>query len=814
MLYQLMLIIFLFLGFVSTNTVKAQQLEKPLTEVLLKGKVVIDNNVPLAYASLFVLDKDSIVVKKTVTDVNGAFELRLSGKVDYVLLVRYTGYLVYKMKVSPLQDRNLGLIKLLPDAKMLNEVTVRSNQKVVETDGSNIIFNVSKSITAQGTTALEALKKAPGVFVDNNDVVSLNGKPGVMILLDGKQTYMGAKELADLLKSMPSSGIKSIEIINSPTAKYDASGSAGIINIRTQKMQAEGLNGTITTGIAYGVFVKQNQDLSFNYRDKGLNIYGSYNHFFGNYAYLYGSNRIQDGKRYNSNTDDTDKRKKMGARLGADYAIDQRNTVGILVNGNFLFGGGITDTKTLIGLPASENIEESLDAINDYYFQRTNRYNLNLNYKYEDTLGHIFNVDADYSDFKKGNGNLQSNSYKDRNQAVLSQNLYHTLNDIDISLNALKLDYTTNIFKGKLETGAKYSGITANNSAQFYHVLEERDSLDDRRSNTFKFEEQVYSGYVNYKKILGKWSLQAGLRLEHSASNGELNYRFSGVENREYIEKKATDLFPSFSIAVKPQQNHNFSLGYSRRIDRPAYQDLNPFVYMLDELSFWQGNPFLQPQLSHRATLQYVYKNLTIVGITYAHTDNYSARIIDTIETIKIVMVPRNLGIQKSISLFITQSVTLANWWELTFNGTLFQIRNIIAFDKDRKYGLKQLAARINLQQTFKLPFKLTGEVTGYLNTKKLVGANEFSRGTNQVDLGLQRKLLREKATLRLALTDIYKGSKSYGIQQVDGLTLTNYGYYEGRQIRLNFTYNLLNSNTKSPRSRGSALDLENGRIK
>ena len=243
-------------------------------------------------------------------------------------------------------------------------------------------------------------------------------------MLDGRQTYLSGKELIDLLKSLPSSSIRSIELMNSPTAKYDASGSAGIINIKTNKSKIKGFNGSLTTGLSYGVSLKQNEDLALNYRSDKVNIYGSYSHFFGNYSYLYGTERNQNGKTYDSHTDDVDKRNKASGRLGLDYSLNDKNVIGFLVNSNFIFGGGITDTKTDISIPPSSSTEQRLDALNDYYGQHTSRYNFNVNYKYEDTLGHILNVDADYGLFDKWNGNLQSNRYRDGQQALMSQNLY------------------------------------------------------------------------------------------------------------------------------------------------------------------------------------------------------------------------------------------------------------------------------------------------------------------------------------------------------------------------------------------------------
>ncbi len=396
----------------------------------------------------------------------------------------------------------------------------------------------------------------------------------------------------------------------------------------------------------------------------------------------------------------------------------------------------------------------------------------------------------------------------------MSSNLYRSLNDIDIKLKGLKFDYTTNLWKGKFETGAKISDINAGNDSKFYHAKTNGDSLDDRRSNTFGFKEQITSGYVNYKNTKGKWAFQAGLRLENSSSTGALYFSFNGIDSSNNIHRNFTNLFPSFSVSVKPKDNYAFSIGYSRRIDRPAYQDLNPFIYLLDELSFWQGNPYLQPQLTHRISLQYAYKSSTVIGFAFAHTNQYSTRITDTLDGNKIVMAQRNLGIQKNISVSLTQNFAPTKWWDITFNATLYQLQNKIEFDKYRNFDLKQLAGRFNLQQIYKLPYKFTGEVSAFYNSKRLTGANDITWGTSVLDVAIQRKFFKEKATIKLIFNDIYKGSQANSLQNYFGFYLRSYGYYESRQVRLNLTYKFADNSLKGPRARNSALESESGRIR
>jgi len=786
---------------------------------LISGRIINPDHqgVPFATVSLFEM---GILVSGTIADEQGNFKFAHPIKKHQGVTLKLTslGYedLVVKFPLneSAAAIQHFGEIKLSPKSKNLQSVQVSGNQRVIEMNDGNIVFNVSKSISAQGTNALELLARAPGVSVGSDNSISLNGKAGASILIDGKMTYLSNGEVAELLKTMSSSNIRSIEIINSPGAKYDAAGTAGIINVKTLKSTVEGLNMSLTTGLNYGVYFRNSQDLSINYRKNRFNLYGTYSHFLGYYSYLYGGDRVQEGRFYNSFTDDVDKRNKIGSRLGADFVINKNSTVGVLLNGNFLFGGGITDTRTEIGLASTNLVEQTLTAINDYYAQGTQRYNLNVNYKYEDTLGRVLNVDADYGSFTKRAGNLQTNRYTLADETVLSNNLYRSLNGIDITLGAVKLDYNSNLWKGKLETGVKYSTVSSSNNSRFLEVQQAGEALDPSRSNQFSFGEKISSGYFNYKKQFGKWQLQGGLRMEHSASTGKLEQISQISGNQQQIDRNYTNLFPFFSASLTASPSNSFSISYSKRIDRPAYQSLNPFIYLLDELSFWQGNPFLKPQISHRGLIQYVHKSATIIGLSYTYTNDFSVEVTDTIGASKIVMIPRNIGNQQHLALTLTQSLKPFNWWEITFNGTLFGLKNDIDFGYGRKLDLRQIASRLSLKQTFKLPQGFVGEIMGFYNSKRLIGANQFFEPNSQLDLGLQRSFFQKNGTLRIVFSDVFKGSQANSFQSVGDFTIRNYSYFETRQLKLSFSYKFSSGNSKGPRTRTSALENESGRIK
>lgn len=686
--------------------------------------------------------------------------------------------------------------------KPLDEVKVQSRSQVIEVGAApgTIVFQVSRSADAVGQTGLDILKKAPGVSVDNNSTISFNGRTSVTIMLDGKLTYLSGREIIDLLQAMPSSSIRSIELITSPGAKFDASGTAGIINIRTIKMQGIGFNGSVNVGASYGITMRQNADVSMNYRRNRFNYSFAYSHLLGRYTYDYGSDRFQNGRYYDASTYDADKRKRVNTRAGIDYSLNEEQTIGVLFSANFIPGGGRTETHTAISAANSTATEKVLDAVNDYYLQSTERYNYNIYYQYAGKSGHQLSIDFDYGDFAKSNSNLQSNVYRNTSALVTDQNLYRTLNRIYISLYALKADYAAPLLKGKLETGMKYASVRSVNDGKFYHVLNV-DSLDNRRSNRFAFTESILSAYASYGKTMGKWAIQAGVRMERT------------VNSSDTIRKQYTNFFPSASISYQYKPRQALSFAYSRRIDRPAYPDLNPFVYVLDELSFWQGNPYLQPQLTHRMMLQWVYKNTTVLGLSYANTESYFGRVNDTTGGNQIVMIPRNIGRQNSLSLTLSQNIRATKWWDMTLNATISYLHNQINYAAYKGVQAKQWAARFNLTQRFQVSTSVLAELTGMYQSRRLTAANERNDPTSQVDIALV-KTFSPKFTVRLAVSDIYKGSRLETEQNMGGYYIHSYSYYETRQVRLNLSYRFADKNSKAKNNRVSALDAENNRIR
>ena len=785
-------------------------------EFYLKGLVQNTNNEVVNSATLFLKDgKTGQIVNQMASNINGTFSFA-AGSGNYVISVSYLGVLSYQSDLIRLSENtDLGIIKIKTTENSLQEVIIQSsaNKPMIKIEGRKMIYNVQNSITAQGSNALEALKKTPGVIVNQDNSITLNGASGALVMINGRQTYLQSEELAQLLKSMASSDLKSIEVIRNPSSEYDASGTGGIINLVLKKSIAEGFNGSINNGVAYGSTLKQNTNLSLNYRKDKFNLFANYNHNFGHYVMDYDNDRTTNGKVYLNSNHDIDKRHSVGSTIGADYAIDTTKTIGVVMNGNFSAGGGLIMPTTNIYDQSSGQLIQTLRSQSSYPEQKANRYNANLNYRYKGSNQTSLDIDADYGIFDASTQNLSTNTFYSPDGQFQSSNNFLVANSRNIKLYAVKADYSFPVAKGKMSAGGKFSNVDADNVFDQYDVNGSVHVIDINLSNTFRYKEQIGAGYLKYETPLNdQLSLDAGVRVEHTHSEGNLEPREGSSQLPTSVVRNYLNVFPTAAITYKTKQSGTYNLSFSRRIDRPAYNNLNPFSYPVDELSYWKGNPFLQPQYANILALQYSYKSTTI-AVSYTHTSDLTSTITEVFDNNKINMVPRNIGVQNNFNLTVTQQLKLTNWWDISLTGIGYRLENKVGIAEYGNYIFSRFAGTINVQQNFNLPGHITAEVAGIINSKNISGLNTYVKGNSQIDLGLQKSLMKDKATLKLAVTDLLRTNKINTDTELNNLLLHTTYRGETRQIRLNFTYRFGNNKIKAQESRESGLQNESQRL-
>lgn len=763
--------------------------------------------------------KDSSVVKLSASTDNGRFSFVTPTAGSYLISATHVGYLpayspVFEVSGSGAIVPDLVMIKATGELKA---VTVVGQKPMVEVKADKTILNVEGTINATGNDALELLRKAPSVLIDKDDNISLAGKNGVQIYVDGKPTPLSGADLAAYLKTLQSAQIESIEIITNPSAKYDAAGNAGIINIKLKKNKSFGTNGSVNAGYNIGVYPKYNAGLALNHRNKNINIFGNYNFNKpknNNDFHLY---REQLDTIFDQITTMTFKNTNHGFKGGLDYFINRKSTLGILINGNIAESEFANDSRTPITYKPTGVTDRILVANNRNIMSRKN-INSNLNYRYADTAGRELNLDADYGFFRIRGNQLQPNYYYDPSgNTLLSQTIYRFISPTDINIYTVKGDYEQNFKKGRLGIGVKSAIIKTENNFGRYNVQQmnpEVKNLDVPRSNQFNYSENINAVYVNYNKQLKKVMVQLGLRLENTNSTGDsyaLNPDASiNTTTKLTFERKYTDLFPSAAITFNKNPMSQWGLSYSRRIDRPAYQDLNPFEFKLDEYTFMKGNTSLRPQYTNIVSLTNTYKYKLTSTLSYSHVADVFTQLVDTAEKSKSFLTKKNLATQDVFNLAISYPFQYKTYTAFgSFNANYSHYKADFG-GGNRVVDLDVISYNIFMQHSVKIGKKgWTAETSGWYNSPSIWGGTFKSKALWSVDAGVQKTLFKGKGNLKVAFTDVFNSQRWQGISTFAGQYVKVNGHGESQQLRTSFTWRFGNNQVKAARQRKQASEEE-----
>lgn len=769
---------------------------------------------PAIFASLALYNaKDTTLVKGAATDEQGKFELTNMTSGKYFITASFVGFNNVNSKVFEYDGKNLSVepIALKKSENNLKEVTVTSTKPLIEVKADKLIVNVEGSINSTGYNALELLQKSPGIQVDKDDNVLVQGKQGVKIYIDGRPSPLAGRDLAATLKSINSSDIEAIEIITNPSAKYDAAGNVGIINIRLKKNKKVGTNGNVTISPTFGITPKINLGGSLNYRDKKWNL-------FGNYSFQQGiwHNTTEDDKIINSTVfnklwhgewSDT----VQNYKAGADYFLNGKNTIGFVVNGIRNNNNSNGQSTTLIGNQYETTTDSAKLASTAKAPGRSTNLNYNLNYRFADTSGHELTMDADYGKFSSNRYTFQPNYYTftNLNQPSYSR-IYQQQTPTEITIQSFKVDYEQPFYKGKLGYGIKASSVKSDNTFDLFNVQNEIAVRDTDRSNSFTYTEKVYAAYLNYNKQFNKkWSLQAGLRAEQTVSLGNLvSYKQNALDR---VDSSYLNFFPSFALTYNASKNHTLNLNFSRRIDRPSYQDLNPFEFKIDELYYSKGNPFLRPRYTNSFKLTHTFKSLLTSSLEYFYTaDDYND--ITRIDGNRVYSTSENFAHSQGVSLNISLNTPITKWWELNYNIT-FQKSAIHAdFKGAPAYDVNNMNYYFNGSSTFKLNKTTTFEISGWYNSR--FNWIYVSNPMGIMDMGLKKKFLNDKADIKIAVSDVLNTVGWSGLFVHNNIYQNLNGVWEARRYSINFNYRFGSSEIKGARNHKSSSEEEANRIK
>jgi len=785
----------------------------------ISGSIIDDENQKVSFATVVLFAAgDSTMVKGQISDVEGKFSFPQISEGDYFIESTFVGY--DKLTSAPFYfdgngEKRLETMTMLVSPSQLQEVVVQTKRELIEVQPDKTVFNVEGSINAKGNTALELLRKSPGVIVTNNENLLIQGKSGVLVYIDGKRSPLGGDDLAAYLNNLQSDQVDAIEIITNPSAKYDAEGNAGIINIRLVKDKNLGTNGSINAGFRYGLNPKYNGSLNLNNRTKKLNTFGSYSLFTGENENSFFLTRNQNGRFFDQKNNDLSDNVNHGFRFGSDFFVKKNITLGFLVSGNRSERDNFSTSNTEISDITDFQVDSLLLATNDQRSTRNNT-NFNINFDYRIGEGKSLTVDLDYGRFENRNDSFQPNIYTLTDGTTeLNNNTFSIITPTDIDIYTAKVDFETKFLGGQLGLGLKSTNITTDNTFDFFTIENEVQLLDSTQSNNFVYTERVNAAYVSWQKNLSeKINFMGGLRAEHTHSDGDLTSLQPDEENDKPVIRNYLNFFPSAGLTYSINKFNNVRVSYSRRIDRPNYQDLNPFEFRLDELSFRKGNPFLRPQYSNTYGITHTYKGTLSTSLNYTVINDVSTQITQVDETrenaSRLFFI--NLAKQSNLGLTVSYPFSVAKWWSVYATATGYRLHNSANIEGDI-IDLTVVSLSTYAQNTFTLPKGFQMEISGWYNAPAIWEGNWTTDAIWDVSAGVSKQLFKKKGNLKVSVSDIFLTNPWGGESTFGALQMTGGGRWESRQVRINFSYAFGNSQVKSARRRKTGMEEESRRV-
>lgn len=800
---------FLLTGlFLVTHTASAQT-------ITISGTITDESDRPLEAATVSLLAAaDSALLKAELSGPDGRFEFSEIKPGDYRLGVVLLGF---ERHVSdPVNAGNttvLPTVRLRENAAALREVSVVAQKPFIERRSDRLIVNVENSILAAGNSAMDVLERSPGVIVGQNDAITIRGRSGVIIMIDGKPTPMSGQDLANYLRAMPSGSIERIEIITNPGARYDAAGNAGIIDIRLKKEKNLGTNGSLSANYGQGVYPKAGAGVSLNHRTKQLNVFGSYN-----YAFRKGMNDLrlnraffEDGLRtgayvqrnylvvpYHFHT----------TRVGADFYPGKKTVLGVVasasVNRFKPRGENVSDVENGAGekISAFGTTNQSRDLWPSYAFNGNLKHNL-------DDKGRELTVDLDYARFWNATEQLFTTRYygldglENRLPYLLSGDL-----DGKLVIRSAKTDYTHPFGeKTKLEAGVKSSVVDADNELSFFDESDAEHPLyDSTISNHFIYRENINAAYLNFSTAWVKFSLQAGLRMENTVSDGKQ------LVNGESFRRNYVNWFPSVFLNYKFSDQYEMGLNMSRRLDRPSYQQLNPFKFFLDPSTYREGNPFLNPQFTWSFEWNHTLFQRFNATFSYALTTDNITQVIGPVEGVDRVTVQtdRNLARVEYYSMGGSAPVNITKWWNTVnhINVWLGRYRGDFA---NTSLDDGNVVLHMVTNQSFMFSDDWSAELNFSYQTRQVYGFMDLDPMWG-LGAGVQKHLFNKRATIKMAVSDIFWTNLPAAVIRYRDYVERFDVYRETRQATVSLSYRFGNNQVAPSRRRTGGAEDEKRR--
>ena len=732
----------------------------------ITGKIINKTNEAIPFVNVVLYQaNDTTIVKGTNADEKGMFSLSSTKEGVFLIGISSVGYQSMFTKPITIAIQNeavdIGVLQMADNVNALTEVVVSAKKDLIQTTPVGQVINVQSSIMTKGSSALQVLERLPGVIIDyRNNSFSLNGQSGVAVMINGRTVRLSLTEVMAMLNGMNADNIDKIEIITSPTAQYDAEGGAGLINIVLKKNEYEGTKLNFSSTLGYGFREKASTSINVSHGTKNSNYYASYS-------------MLHDGAKSSWQA--------YGAlnfpTLGGAYTCSFYSATVNLKNSHNLSLGfdHKLNPKTLVGGSVTylnSTTKPNVQSDGFYDFQSGNYFAMKIN-SLGNNLGQNIqssafvekqlsvksklNVDASYWYFKNNSPSLINSTYYDKEGEIIkpSSSVFTEGNRgegiSELNIGVLKGDFSTKLTdKINVETGIKGSYSSNTNNSKVEKKENDVWILDNRSQSTVISNESILAAYSSFDFTLNtKTSLTAGLRYEYWAR--DINHQTNTY----------SQFFPSLNLSHKIAENSSVVLNVSRRISRPAYNDLIAGLFYNDPSSVFTGNPLLKPSITNAFKTTFTHKNISIgLGIQREVNPIIRYQLSTTAAKDIFILSPQNLDFMNSFSLTTNVPIQLFSWWKINIGGTT-------AYRKYRVGYTPQVAEKAYLfhnyflNQTLSLPQNIELEITGWHNSNQFDGPNMI-KGFGVLNMGIAKKLDKDRGTIQLAITDIFKSMNIY----------------------------------------------------